>query len=232
MNYKLIYLAKRNPTIAAVDFGAAWLSHAEFASQWADTFITHFKSARQCVKIHDADVPASFHNDYDGTSLLAMKSWDSLNAARHHPIAYEELKRDEERVFADYVDKWVTPTEEHNVVKRGGGRGFLVSFLKRRDGIDEEAFQKKLAEACDAMPALSALGDMTRLVRNRVLEHKAPPYDFSGIVEIWFATPEEAIAAAQDADVVAALEQAAIADIAGGARLVAQLNLPPESDAG
>jgi hypothetical protein len=224
VGYKLIYLAKRNPTIAAADFGAAWTSHADFANQYADTFSTHFKSARQCVKIHDADVPASFRNDHDGTALLAMKNWESLGAARTHPIVADELKRDEERVFADYVDNWTMPTEEYNVVKRGGGRAFLLSFLTRRPDTDELVFQERLADACTAMVSLPALGTMTRLVHNRVLERREPPYDFSAVVEVWFATEEQAITAANNRAVIAALEQGEIADVERGSRLLTRLN--------
>lgn len=223
MDYKLIYLARRNPVIPAADFGAAWLSHAAFANRFADSFSVHFKNARQCVKLHGADLPESFDNDHDGVALLAMQGWEGLQAARNHPIAFDELKRDEERVFAGHVDPWTMPAEEHIVVKLGGGRAFILSFLKPLPGITDEAFHARLAQAMAGLAALPI--GMTRLVRNRVLERRDPPYDFAAIVELWFATEADAIAAAHDPAVIAALEQAEIADPAVGVRLATRLNL-------
>jgi hypothetical protein len=225
MEYKLIYLARRNPAIAAIDFSEAWRSHSLLASTFVTTLGSHFRGVRQCVKILDADVPASFHNNHDGSALLSMKSWDGLMAARYHPHALDELKRDEERCFADYVDQWTMAVEEHPIVASGDGTGVILSFMVRRPDIDAETFDVRVKNECLRIAGVPGIEEHLRsFTLNRTVDMAAAPYDFSAVLELWFDDPETAEAAANNPALVAALEQSDVADPALGTRLLARIN--------
>src|SRR5450755_1829957 len=78
MAFKITYLARRNPKIAAEDFSEAWRSHSRLAGTLVNTLGKHFLRVRQCIKVYDAKVPPEYVNPHDGTALLTMKSWDDL----------------------------------------------------------------------------------------------------------------------------------------------------------
>jgi hypothetical protein len=225
MDYKLIYLARRNPAIAATDFPKAWRDHSLLASTFVTTLGSHFRGVRQCVKVLDADAPSSFNNNHDGSALLSMKSWDDLMAARYHPHALDELKRDEERVFADYVDKWTMALEEHPVVTGGDGTGVILSFMVRRPDVDAETFDARIKSECIRIAGVPGIAEHIRsFTVNRTVDMAAAPYDFSAVLELWFDDPEVAEAAAGNPELVAALEQSDVADPALGTRLLARIN--------
>ena len=219
-DYRLMYLARRNPAIAPEDFGAAWLSHARYAEAIAPDFGGHFRSARQCVKIAATDLPESFRNDRDGAALLGMKDWAALVAVRSHPIAADELLRDEDRVFAERVAP-ATMTAEARTIMRGGGRAFILSFLKPAAGTEEVRFH---AAVEDAANGLANVPGLSGLVCSRIIARAPAPNDFAALLELRFPDAAVALAAARDAKVIAAIEQASVAQVAAGVRMVALLN--------
>jgi hypothetical protein len=227
-DYKIIYLARRKAGMAEGDFPAAWREHSRYAGQVAPMLGRHIASVHQCVKIHGADVPASFRNDHDGSALIGMRSWDDLMSARYHPVSLNELRQDEERHFADYVDNWTNAAETVTVLDRGKGEAAILSFLARRPDVDAAAFDDGVMAACDALAERPPAG-LVRIVRNRVVDMAAPPYDFAAVVELWFGDEPAAVAAANDAVVLAAVEQAGVAEVDRGARLLARLNLQKAS---
>lgn len=223
MDYKLIYLARRNPAIAQDDFPEAWRDHSRLATKFAATLGSHFRSVRQCVKIWDADMPESFRNDHDGAALLAMKSREDMEAARFHPRSLDEMKKDEERTFAGYVANWTMPAQEERIVDSGDGEVALLSFLARKRDVDEADFATRLRAASEGL-AERAGERLMRLTVNRVIEPRDPPYDFAAILELWFGSPGEAEAAARDPAFIEALEQPGTADPARGVRMMARIN--------
>lgn len=216
--YKLVYLARRSPTLAPEEFPQAWREHSQLASSFGTSLGKHFLSSHQCVK-HRADgLATSFVNDYDGSTILGMKSWEDLLAARYHPHALDELLEDEKRVFAGPVDEWTMAVEEH-VLRRGNPTtNVLLSFLTPRDAAD---MAEKSRAAAAELPGL--LPSASRIVWNRVID-PAMAYPFAAMIEAWFPDPDSAIAAAGNSQIVPAFEQADIADPSRGARLLARLN--------
>lgn len=216
--YKLAYLAQRSPALAADEFPQAWREHSQLARSFGTSLGKHFLSSRQCVKERASGIDASFDNDYDGSTILGMKSWEDLLAARYHPHALDELLEDEKRVFAGEVDDWTMAIEE-NVLKDGEAtRNVLLSFLAPRGGDDFAA--RSLAEA----RRISGLvPQASRIVWNEVVD-PAKAYPFAALIEVWMPDLPAAIDAAGNSQIVSAIEQGAIADPANGARLFARIN--------
>jgi hypothetical protein len=136
--HKLIYLARRNPDIAASEFGEAWRSHSQLASTLGTNFSRHFTRVRQCIKAYEAKVPDAFSNTFDGAAILTMKSWDDLRAARSHPDALTTMRNDESRVFAGPVADWTMAVEEVFVAGEPQGSAALLWFARCRPDVGRE----------------------------------------------------------------------------------------------
>src|SRR6266852_450544 len=141
MPFKITYLARRNPKIAAADFSEAWRSHSRLASTLVNTLGKHFTSVRQCIKVYDADVPPEYVNPHDGCALLTMKSWDDLLKARYHADSLKTMRDDEPRVFADYVENFTMAAEETSYMEKREGSSALLHFVPRLDGVSQEKFE-------------------------------------------------------------------------------------------
>ncbi|WP_160289728.1 EthD domain-containing protein [Novosphingobium pentaromativorans] len=220
LQYKLIYLARRNPALTADEFPAAWRSHAQLAGSFATSLGKHFLSSRQCVKRPLENLPEAFRNEYDGSTILGMKSWDDLLAARYHPHSLDELQKDEERVFAGAVDDWTMAVEETAIVDGEPGDHVLLAFLAPARDAGDDFAGRSLALARDMAQAAPAA---TRIVWNRVVD-PASAYRFAAVTECWFDSFDAAARAAADPQLVAALGQHGIADRDASVRLFACIN--------
>ena len=219
--YKLIYLARRNPALKAEEFPQAWREHSQLASSFATSLGKHFLSSHQCVKDWAGGLNPAFENGYDGSTILGMKSWEDLLAARYHPHSLDELQKDEERVFAGPVDDWTMAVEENVIVDGEAGSHVLLAFIAPSPAINGDFAQRSLAAASTLAQAAPAA---TRIVWNKVVD-PASAYDFAAVAECWFASADAARRAADDAQVVAALEQPGIADADQSVCLFARINL-------
>lgn len=200
MAFKLIYLAKRNPAIVPADFPEAWRSHSRLASTLAQTMGQHFVRVRQCIKAHEADVPAEYHNEHDGTALLTLRSWDSLVKARYHPDALRIMHADEPRVFAGHVAPWTMAAEEVRLIEKREGNAALVHFFPRGRDCDAYTFQEKwTGEYADRIGSLQKVATGAAVFAlNHVLDAPSPAYTFAGVSELWFDDLESARAVAWD----------------------------------
>jgi len=170
MEHKLFYLARRNPKLTAEQFPQAWRDHSQFASQFGQQFRKHFKSVTQCLKLRESDLLPSFDNEYDGANLLTMVSREGLLAARYQPGTIDELKKDEERVFAGHVDPWTMGAEEYSIVdKQAEGDLIVLSFLFPREG-QSEAFTAASHKAAQGLAALPAASSANRIAWNKVVD--------------------------------------------------------------
>lgn len=218
--YKLIYLARRNPSLTAEEFPDAWRSHAELAGQFAATLGKHFLGSRQCVKYRLAELPSLFDNHFDGATILSLKSWDDLLAARYHPHALDELQHDEGRVFAGPVDDWTMAVEETIIVDGAPGDHALLAFLAPGPTDSAEFASLSLAAAKRLVPFVPSA---TRILWNHVID-PAANYPFAAVLEVWFANCASASEAARDPRVIAALEQPDAADRHTSSHVFARLN--------
>lgn len=225
--YKLMYLPQRNPALAAEEFPEAWRSHSRFASQFATTLGSHFRSVHQCVKDRAGGLTAGFDNDRDGCAILALKSWEDLLAARYHPVAAKELLEDEVRVFSGFVDQWTMAVEEQLLADGDHTTNVLLSFLRRRDGIDPARFREASRDAAQRLKEGAA--PPVRLVWSAVVD-PAVAFAFDAVIEAWYPDRESALASARDPAQATMLEQATLADPEQGIRLLARLNLSKRTE--
>lgn len=196
MTHKLIYLARRNPRIAASQFGEAWRSHSRLASTLGTNFARHFTRVRQCIKACEAEVPDAFANEFDGAAILTMKSWDDLRAARSHPDALTTMRKDEDRVFAGPVADWTTAVEEIFVAGEPQGSAALLWFARRRPDANREDLTSAWRADGPAVASASRASGAIGVALNRIVESPGPQADFAGIAELWFDDVDTARAAA------------------------------------
>lgn len=223
-DYKLIYLARRNPALREDEFPEVWREHSRLASRFVSTFGAHFRSVNQCVKARELGAPPAFRNDYDGACLIGMKSWDDLVAARSHPRAQQELQADELRVFAGLVDPWTMAVEEQPVREGAAGDHVMLAFLAPRAGLAPGALDAGLASLARALDECAGARTAGAITIDRVIE-PAKDHGFAAVVELWFTDGATMLAAARDEALSRLLACEDIAGAQGNVNLLARLNL-------
>jgi hypothetical protein len=201
--FKLIYLARRNPSLTPAEFPEAWKSHSRLASQYATTLGTHYNRVIQCLKAFQAEVPNPFVNNIDGVAMLTMKSWQDLEATRGNAHVNSVLRDDEPRVFADYVDKSMLAVDETVRMDRGVGKCALLSFLPVNPKSNQSEFLNvwrgpHAQELMDVPACRAAVG----YHQCRVVDHPGPPYAFAGLAELWTSSLQDALSVACSDDYI------------------------------
>jgi hypothetical protein len=199
MNFKLIYLARRNPSIAAEDWPRMWRSHAVFASQFPDIG-AHFSSLLYCSRIFFPSLegapfaPPGASQDHDGAAIVASPSRDGLNIDMA-PETRARIEQDELRVFDVPTPHCTLRCKETLVYGGAAGEGAVIRFLKRKPGESPgdflRHFRKRHAET--AMSAARAAPRITRYVQNELAEDPPPGCPFDGVSETWFAAAQDAV---------------------------------------
>ena len=101
--WKMIYLARRNPALAAEDFPQAWREHSALGRQCVNV-ADRVKSVAQCSRVLEhPDLPPGASADYDGVNLLALRDRQSADDIWSDAETLRIMRPDEPRVFADYV---------------------------------------------------------------------------------------------------------------------------------
>lgn len=185
MDYKLIYLAKRNPTVAAEDWPRTWRSHAVFASQFG-TVGSRFSRVLYCSRVLGAAAPA-VSTLYDGVAIISYAGRDGIHDALP-PEVRAAIDRDELRVFSTNVPAFSFHAEE--VLVHGGAptKAAVIRFLSRKAGTWPAAFFDRWANAnaAVAIGVCEKSGLVRRYVHNRLIEPAPPGYPFEAISEQWF----------------------------------------------
>lgn len=197
MDFKLIYLAKRNPSIKAEDWPRTWRSHAVFASQFPAVG-PGFSRVLYCSRIReetDAGVPSGPPGaslEYDGAALVSSRTADGLRSEMTDEVR-AKIDQDELRVFSTYVRAFAFRCKEVLVHGEQPGRAAVLRFLARKPGSSGKAFHAHWSErhAGLAKRAFES-GVLQRYVHNRLIEEPPPGYPFDGIVELWFDNADEA----------------------------------------
>lgn len=195
--YKLIYLARRAATVAREDWPRTWRSHAIFASKFPALEAT-IDYMRYCNRV-EAALPG-VSTAHDGVAIAGGESLDGLNGTGFSDEDRARIDQDELRVF-DMLTPEFTHYCTENVIRDGKpGEAALFRFLARQPEMTRDDFD--LAWDCTharlANEAIADLGSITRYVHNRPVHEPRPLFPFDGIVETWFASVDEAIAAVTD----------------------------------
>jgi hypothetical protein len=189
--WKLIYLAKRNPSLKAEQFPQAWREHSALGRQC--TNVQHrVRSVTQCVRVPVEKVPL-LSTRYDGVNLIELLDRESADAIWSDPETLAVMRPDEPRVFDRYVRDFSLVAREHIIQPGPKGPSVLVAFLKSHHPADG---MEKVTSFNDP---LESIASTTRVVVNLVEPHRPPGYDFDVIVEWWFESLHRLNAALESA---------------------------------
>jgi hypothetical protein len=199
MDYKLIYLAQRNPAVSVEDWPRTWRSHAQYAATFP-VLGAEITGLYYCARIHaptldgaPVEVPAA-SPDHDGVAVISSPFGVEVGGELR-PEDREKILEDERRVFRILTPNFSFRCAE--TLSHGGapGRAAVVRFLARRPKDAQDAFLARWngAHAAQAIAAAEASGGFSRYVHNEMRLPPPPGYPFDGISETWFSTPDDAV---------------------------------------
>lgn len=198
MDYKMIYLARRNPSCKAEDWPRHWRSHAVYCSQFpaigAPISSLHYCSRQLKPTLNGAPFDPSGVADYDGVAVVASTSADSFGGNDLPRDLRDKIDADERRVFSTLTPNFSFLSEETLVLGDKPGNAAVIRFLARKAGGSREDFLSHLggAHAQVARQATQAAGTVTRYVHNHLRKDPPKGFPFDAIVEMWFASAEDA----------------------------------------
>ena len=185
--WKMIYLAKRNPTLAPAAFPQAWREHSALGRQCRNVQDKVLDVA-QCSRLLALDLPG-VSADYDGVGLLRLRDGEAVNDIWNDAETLAVMRPDEPRVFSTYVRRFTLVC--HECLLRDGPRSHFVlyGFLRRRAGLSKAEFDAAWLDGSPRWLAGAALAQAGRVVHNVVVQVPPPGYAFDGIAEWWFDSP-------------------------------------------
>ena len=197
----MIYLARRNPALAAGDFAQAWREHSALGRQCRNVQ-DKVLGVTQCARLRDhgedGGLPGA-STDYDGVNLLQLRDLAVATDLWNDPETLAIMRPDEPRVFSTYVRNFTLVCREQ--VLRGAPNGepvalpvVLFGFLRRRAGVSASDFGAAWAGNAQHADWLAApaLQQAQRVVHNSVVQTPPAGYDYDGIAEWWFDSAEAA----------------------------------------
>ena len=197
-HFKVVYLAKRNPSVKAEDWPRTWRSHAAYAAQFPVIY-AEFSSAYYCARVLQPSIkgvliePSEAARDYDGVAIVSSPTVDGVPREMPPEVA-AKIDEDELRVFSTYVREFSFRCKEVVVHGDVPGKAVVIRLLARKTGLSRGEFLAHLngRYAESAKSAADASGKVVRYVQNQVIEEPPPGYPFDGVTEIWFANTDDA----------------------------------------
>jgi hypothetical protein len=196
--FKVVYLAKRNPSVKAEDWPRAWRSHAAYAAQFPVIY-AEFSSIYYCARVLQPSIggvliePPEAARDYDGVALVSSPTADGVPREMPPEVA-SKIDEDELRVFSTYVRDFSFRCKEVVVHGAAPEKAAVIRLLARKPGLSREEFSAhwngKYADR--AKRAADASGKVVRYVHNQVIEEPPTGYPFDGVTETWFASTDDA----------------------------------------
>lgn len=217
--WKMIYLARRNPALAAGDFAQAWREHSALGRQCRNVQ-DKVLGVTQCTRLMDGGEDSGLlgtNVDYDGVNLLQLRDLGVATDIWSDPETQAIMRPDEPRVFSTYVRDFTLVCGERVLRDAPAGEVVLFGFLRRRPSLSKNAFDAAWVDGPpDAWLAAPALQHSLRVVHNSVVQTPPAGYDYDGIAEWWFASADAARAALAAGDLRDRLPAAygSVADLA------------------
>ena len=195
MEPKLIYLAKRNPSLMREDFTARWRQHGALGMS-----MPRWVNIRRYVHC-DVQQPGidGVSECYDGVGLIWHRSPEARARHRADNTSQGQMVDDEAHTFAEPVYNFCLLAEETILRSQGVGPVKLIRFVERSKAITGEAFAR--AWKGQYAPALLqdiASGEVLRYVQNHVLPPERPggwALKSDCVDEFWFESGDKAAAA-------------------------------------
>ena len=200
--WKMIYLAKRNPALAADDFAQAWREHAALGKQCTNVR-DKVLGVQQCTRLRsDGAEDAKLHGastDYDGVNLLQLRDLDVATDIWNDPETLAIMRPDEPRVFSTYVRDFTLVCSEQVLRDAPACPVAVFGFLRRNPSVSKNAFDAAWSDGPkEAWLSAAALDKARRVVHNHVVQTPPEGYEFDGIAEWWFDSADAARAAFAD----------------------------------
>ena len=197
--WKMIYLARRNPQLAAVDFPQAWREHSALGRQCKNVG-QRVKAVAQCARQLQVN-HSSLSTDYDGVNLMVLADREAGSVIWSDPETLAVMRPDEPRVFADYVRNFSMLCRQqvlHSLLPEDAlpqnNQQILIGFLQRSDDWQDAA---PVLKSCPAPWLAGGLVKAVRVVCNTLDEAAPAGYGYRYVVEWWFDSSEAAQNAAQ-----------------------------------
>ena len=218
--WKMIYLARRNPALAAQDFAQAWREHSALGRQ-CHNVQDKVLGVTQCTRLREDGENGGLYGastGYDGVNLLQLRDLDVATDIWSDPETLAIMRPDEPRVFSTYVRDFTLVCRERVLRAAPAGEVALFGFVRRSSGILKSEFDAAWAgDPPDAWAWLAApaLQGALRVVHNSVVQTPPAGYDYDGIAEWWFASADAVRMAFATGDLRARLPAAygALADL-------------------
>ena len=217
--WKMIYLARRNPALAAGDFAQAWREHSALGRQCRNVQ-DKVLGVTQCTRLRETgedDGLRGASTVYDGVNLLQLRDLDVATDLWKDPETLAIMRPDEPRVFSTYVRNFTLVCRERVLREAPHGAVVVFAFVRRSPGISKVEFDDAWADGpIEPWLAAPALQGALRVVHNSVVQTPPEGYDYDGIAEWWFASADAARAAFAGRDIRTQLPSAyaAIGDLA------------------
>ena len=196
--WKLIYLARRNPALAAQDFAQAWREHSALGRQCRNVG-QRVKAVAQCSRQLQAQA-GGLSTDYDGVNLMVLADREAGSVIWSDPETLAVMRPDEPRVFAGYVRNFSLLCRQQLLHGRLPGQVLpqkeqviLIGFLQRSDVWQGAA---PMPEQCPPQWQGGGLKLASRIVCNLLDEEAPAGYGYRYVVEWWFDSVEQAMSAA------------------------------------
>jgi hypothetical protein len=182
MNWKMIYLARRNPGLKPEEFPQAWREHSALGAKCTNVK-AKVLSVAQCSRVLDAPALPGANLDYDGVNLLGIRDREVADDIWSDPETLAIMRPDEPRVFDRYVRDFTLLCSEQVLRDEPRTDSLLVGFVQRAAGISDAAWRA-------AQEAAAALPGAGRCVWNKVEAEPPPGYPYDAIVEWWYPSDE------------------------------------------
>lgn len=205
MDWKMIYLARRNPALTAERFPQAWREHSALGATCANVR-DRVRSVAQCSRILAGPALAGTTADYDGVNVLELRDLQAATDIWNDPETLAVMRPDEPRVFSTYVREFTLVCQGRVLRDRPRGTTCLFGFLRRGAGMTPEQWRHDTgAEAVTAALTQGDFASAGRVVHDAVHLPPPPGYEYDSILEWWFDSPAAARAAFEGRDVRNAL---------------------------
>lgn len=193
--YKLIYLARRAPTVARAEWPRTWRSHAVFASQFP-ALEADIAYLCYCNRVDDVALDG-LSTGHDGVAIAGGDRLEALNGSGFDAEDRAKIDADELRVFDMPTSNFTFLCTEAVLREGQPGEAAVFRFLPRNPEMTRDSFDIRWGEkhAQLAKDTIGGIDGITRYVHNRPVHEALDLFPFDGIVETWFGTVDDAVAA-------------------------------------
>ncbi len=195
--WKRAYLVRRNPRLTAAEFPGRWKQHSELGGTFPEVVARNRKLV-YCLVDHAAGERIGADRTYDGIGMLWLRSPEMLDAPIVDPTAIPTMRADELKVFHQHAFASSVMMEEHILAEAGAPSVAVLTFVRRNPRLTRADFAAAWGSGMSAGPGPATL---RRHVRSTAVLD--PTIDLDGMMEWWFDTVGDAVAACAGADPLA-----------------------------